>query len=49
MKGQQLVVARGVPLQDKLAEAGEYTVTAKITDLVSQKVITPQAKYTVTK
>jgi len=47
MKGQQLVVARGVPLLDKLAEAGEYTVTAKITDLVSQKVVTPQAKYTV--
>ena len=47
MKGQQLVVARGVPLQDKLAEAGEYTVTARITDLVSQKVLTPQARYTV--
>lgn len=47
MKGQQLVVARGVPLQDKLAEAGEYTVTARITDLVSQRVLTPQAKYTV--
>jgi GWxTD domain-containing protein len=48
MKGQQLVVARGIPLQDKLAEAGEYTVTARITDLVSQKTVTPQAKYTVT-
>ena len=47
MKGQQLVVARGIPLQDKLGEAGEYTVTARITDLVSQKVLTPQAKYTV--
>lgn len=47
MKGQQLVIARGVPLQDKLAEPGEYTVTARITDLVSQKVLTPQAKYTV--
>lgn len=47
MKGQQLVVARGVPLQDKLAEPGEYTVTAKITDLVSQKILTPQAKYTI--
>jgi len=47
MKGQQLVVARAIPLQDKLAEPGTYTVTAKITDLVSQKVITPQAQYTV--
>ena len=49
MKGQQLVVARGIPLQDKLAEAGEYAVTARITDLVSQKVLTPQARYTVVK
>jgi len=47
MKGQQLVVARAIPLQDKLAEPGTYTVTAKITDLVSQKVVTPQAQYTV--
>ena len=47
MKGQQLVVARGIPLQEKLGEPGEYTVTAKITDLVSQKVLTPQARYTV--
>ncbi len=47
MKGQQLVVARAIPLQGKLAEPGTYTVTAKITDLVSQKVVTPQAQYTV--
>jgi GWxTD domain-containing protein len=47
MKGQQLVVARAIPLKDKLAEPGTYTVTAKITDLVSQKVVTPQAQYTV--
>jgi hypothetical protein len=47
MKGQQLVVARAIPLQDKLAEPGTYTVTARITDLVSQKVVTPQAQYTV--
>src|SRR5215216_1518125 len=47
MKGQQLVVARAIPLQDKLGEPGTYTVTAKITDLVSQKVVTPQAQYTV--
>jgi GWxTD domain-containing protein len=47
MKGQQLVVARGIPLQGKLAEPGTYTVTAKITDLVSQKIVTPQAQYTV--
>lgn len=47
MKGQQLVIARAIPLQDKLSEPGTYTVTAKITDLVSQKVVTPQALYTV--
>jgi GWxTD domain-containing protein len=47
MKGQQLVIARAIPLLDKLAEAGTYTVTARITDLVSQKVLTPQAQYTV--
>jgi GWxTD domain-containing protein len=49
MKGQQMVIARAIPLQDKLAEPGSYTVTAKITDLVSQKVVTPQAQYTVVK
>lgn len=47
IKGQQLVVARAIPLQGKLAEPGEYVVTARITDLVSQKVVTPQARYTV--
>jgi GWxTD domain-containing protein len=47
MKGQQLVIARAIPLQDRLSEPGTYTVTAKITDLVSQKVVTPQAVYTV--
>ena len=47
MKGQQLVVARAIPLLNNLAEPGSYTVTAKITDLVSQKVVSPQAQYTV--
>lgn len=47
LKGQQLVVARAIPLQGKLAEPGSYTVTARITDLVSQKVVSPQAQYTV--
>jgi hypothetical protein len=47
MKGQQLVVARAIPLQGKLAEPGSYTVVAKITDLVSQKIVMPQAQYTV--
>jgi GWxTD domain-containing protein len=47
MKGLQLVIARAFPLVDKLAEPGTYTVTARITDLVSQKVVTPQAQYTV--
>ncbi|HXG93586.1 MAG TPA: GWxTD domain-containing protein [Blastocatellia bacterium] len=47
MKGQQLVVARGIPLQGKLSEPGSYTVTVKITDLVGQKVVTPQTQYQV--
>jgi hypothetical protein len=42
-----LTVARGIPITDKLAVPGTYTVTVKITDLVSQKVVTPQAQYTV--
>jgi GWxTD domain-containing protein len=49
LKGQQLVIARAIPLTDKLSEPGTYTVTARITDLVSQKVLTPQASYTVVK
>jgi hypothetical protein len=47
MKGQQLVVARAIPILDKLAEPGTYIVTAKITDLVTQKIVTPQARFTV--
>jgi GWxTD domain-containing protein len=47
LKGQQLTVARGIPIKEKLAEPGTYTVTVKITDLVSQKVVAPQAQYTV--
>ncbi|MGA9772461.1 MAG: GWxTD domain-containing protein [Blastocatellia bacterium] len=47
LKGLQLVLARSIPLQDKLAEPGTYTITAKITDLVSQKVVTPTAQFTV--
>jgi GWxTD domain-containing protein len=49
LKGQQLVIARAIPLTDKLSEPGTYTVTARITDLVSQKVLTPQASFTVVK
>jgi GWxTD domain-containing protein len=47
MKGQQLVIARGIPIRDELAKPGTYTVTVKITDLVSQKTVTPQAQFTV--
>jgi GWxTD domain-containing protein len=47
LKGQQLTVMRAVPLQDKLAQPGSYTVKVKITDLVSQKVVTPQTPFTV--
>ena len=47
LKGLQLVLARAIPLQDKLAEPGTYTVTVKVTDMVSQKTVTPQAQFTV--
>ncbi|HKY03243.1 MAG TPA: GWxTD domain-containing protein [Blastocatellia bacterium] len=47
LKGQQLTIARGIPLVGPLAEPGTYTVTMKITDQVSQKVVTPQAQFTV--
>ncbi len=47
LKGQQLVLARAIPLQEQLAQPGTYTLTAKITDLVSQKVVTPQTQFTV--
>jgi hypothetical protein len=47
MKGQQLTVARGIPIKDVLAQPGTYTITVKITDLVSQKSVTPQAQFTV--
>ncbi|HET9529889.1 MAG TPA: GWxTD domain-containing protein [Blastocatellia bacterium] len=47
MKGQQLTVARRIPVQDALAQPGTYTVAVKVTDLVSQKVVTPQTEFTV--
>jgi GWxTD domain-containing protein len=47
MKGQQLSVARRIPVTDVLAQPGTYTVTVKITDLVSQKIVTPQTQFTV--
>jgi len=48
MKGQQLTVARAIPITGALAQPGTYTVKVKVTDLVSQKVITPQATFNVT-
>jgi GWxTD domain-containing protein len=47
LKGLQLVLARSIPLQDKLAEPGTYTVTVKVTDMVSQKTVSPQSQFTV--
>jgi GWxTD domain-containing protein len=47
LKGQQLTVVRAIPIEGRLAEPGTYTVTARITDLVLQKVVTPQAQFTV--
>jgi len=47
LKGQQLVLARSIPIADKLAEPGTYTLTVKVTDLVTQKVVTPTVQFTV--
>jgi GWxTD domain-containing protein len=47
LKGQQLTVARQIPIKEALAQPGTYTLTVKITDLVSQKVVTPQTQFTV--
>ncbi|HEY7546190.1 MAG TPA: hypothetical protein VID27_14960, partial [Blastocatellia bacterium] len=47
LRGQQLTLARRIPIKDKLAEPGSYTVIVKVTDLVAQKTVTPKAEYTV--
>lgn len=47
LKGQQLTIMRSIPVADKLAQPGAYTLKVKITDLVSQKVVTPETKFTV--
>ena len=47
LKGQQLTVARRIPITDAIAQPGTYTVTAKVTDLVSQRVVTPTTQFTV--
>jgi hypothetical protein len=47
LKGQQLTIARRIPLTEKLAEPGTYTVTVKVTDLVSQKTVMPREEYIV--
>jgi GWxTD domain-containing protein len=49
VKGQQLVLARSIPIADKLAEPGTYTVTVKVTDLVTNKIVTPTVQFTVTR
>ena len=49
LKGQQLVLARSIPIADKLAEPGTYTVTVKVTDLVTNKIVTPTAQFTVSR
>jgi GWxTD domain-containing protein len=47
LKGRQLTVMRSIPVKDALAQPGAYTVKIKITDLVSQSVVTPETKFTV--
>jgi len=47
LKGQQLTVVRSIPIKDELAQPGSYTVSVKVTDLVAQKSVSPEAEYTV--
>ncbi len=47
LRGQQLTLARAIPVTGKLAEPGTYVVTVKVTDLVAQKTVTPKAEFTV--
>jgi GWxTD domain-containing protein len=47
LKGQQLVLARSIPIADRMTEPGTYTITVKVTDLVTNKVVTPTAQFTV--
>ncbi|HYL97650.1 MAG TPA: GWxTD domain-containing protein [Blastocatellia bacterium] len=47
MRGQQLTVVRAIPVQGAIAEPGTYTIQVKVTDLVAQKDVTPQASFTV--
>jgi len=47
LKGQQLTIARRIPITGKIAEPGTYTVTVKVTDLVGQTIVTPQSQFTV--
>ncbi len=47
LKGQQLTVMRAIPIKDQLAQPGSYTVAVKVTDLVSQKTVSPQTQFTV--
>jgi len=47
VKGQQLTIARAIPLTGAMSQPGTYTVKVKVTDLVSQKVITPEATFNV--
>lgn len=47
LRGQQLTLARRIPVTGKLAEPGTYIVTVKVTDLVAQKTVTPKAEFTV--
>lgn len=47
VRGQQLVIARGIPIKDRLAQPGTYLITVKITDLVSQQVVSPRTEFTV--
>ena len=47
IKGQQMVIIHSIPLKDALASPGEYGLTVRVTDLVSQKVVTPHTSFTV--
>jgi GWxTD domain-containing protein len=47
LRGQQLVVTRSIPLAGELAQAGSYSLTVTVTDLVAQRTVSRRTSYEV--
>jgi len=47
LKGLQLILVRALPLTGVLGEHGNYSIRVKVTDLVSQTTVEPNAQFTV--